>query len=406
MTATADPGSGPCDPAEPDSAGAELVVYTDGGSRGNPGPAGYGAVVLDAAGRTLAERSAFLGTASNNVAEYCGVIAGLQAAGEFGVRRVAVRMDSKLVVEQLSGRWKVKHPDLTPLAGKASELIGRFEWVQFDWIPRAQNGRADRLANAAMDAGAAGAVPIPPDAVAAISTDRLPSDAARIRAENVRPAGVPDPAAALPDPHPNGATRLLVIRHGETTWGAQGRFAGREDVPLTARGRRQAASAGARLRRLAPVVVLTSPLRRCRMTADAIGRAIGAPVIVTDALLDGTLGDWTGFTSDEIAARWPDEFAAWRQDPGAEPPGGESFTAIRDRVEPLLGRVIEQYPGQTVVLVTHAAPAKMILVAALQVPSEVAYRLRVDTASLSGITVDQDGRVMVWAVNETGHLPE
>lgn len=215
-----------------------------------------------------------------------------------------------------------------------------------------------------------------------------------------------DPAAALPDPHRTTATRMLVIRHGQTTWGAEGKFAGREDVPLTPRGRRQASSAAQRLRRLAPVAVLTSPLQRCRLTAEAIAGAVDAEVLVRDELLDGTLGQWTGFTAEEIENRWPAEFTAWRSDPGATPPGGESFTAIRERVQPLLVEVLRRYRGRTVVLVTHAATAKMILAWALDAPSEVAYRVRIDTASLTGISVDDAGRTMVWAVNETGHLPD
>ena len=132
----------------------KVVVEADGGSRGNPGPAGYGAVVLDADGETvLAEVFDGLGTATNNVAEYRGLIAGLEAAAGLGATEVDVRMDSKLVVEQMSGRWKVKHPSMQPLAEQARELIAGFDDVDFEWIPRASNARADALANKAMDGG-------------------------------------------------------------------------------------------------------------------------------------------------------------------------------------------------------------------------------------------------------------
>nr|MDQ6936282.1 reverse transcriptase-like protein [Actinomycetota bacterium] len=118
----------------------QVIVEADGGSRGNPGPAGYGAVVLDASGASvLAERAESIGTASNNVAEYRGLIAGLEAAIELGADAVAVRMDSKLVVEQMSGRWQVKHPDMRPLARRASQLTTRLESVTFEWIPRERN---------------------------------------------------------------------------------------------------------------------------------------------------------------------------------------------------------------------------------------------------------------------------
>jgi ribonuclease H / adenosylcobalamin/alpha-ribazole phosphatase len=132
-----------------------VVVEADGGSRGNPGPAGYGAVVKDpATGDVLAERKAGLGHATNNVAEYSGLIAGLTAARELGASDVAVRMDSKLVVEQMSGRWRIKNAQLQTLAQQAKELAAEFGSITFEWIPRARNTDADRLANEAMDAQA------------------------------------------------------------------------------------------------------------------------------------------------------------------------------------------------------------------------------------------------------------
>ncbi|MGW0463928.1 bifunctional RNase H/acid phosphatase [Streptomyces sp. NPDC003027] len=135
----------------------ELIVEADGGSRGNPGPAGYGAVVLDpVTGETLAETAAYIGVATNNVAEYKGLIAGLKAARDlFPDALIHARMDSKLVVEQMSGRWKIKHPDMKPLAAEAARVFpaGR---VRYEWIPREQNKHADRLANEAMDAGKRG----------------------------------------------------------------------------------------------------------------------------------------------------------------------------------------------------------------------------------------------------------
>jgi probable phosphoglycerate mutase len=196
----------------------------------------------------------------------------------------------------------------------------------------------------------------------------------------------------------------VVVRHGETTWGAQARFAGRKDVSLTPRGRRQAAAVAGRIRLMAPAVVLTSPLQRCRNTAQAIAAEVGAPVVVDERLIDGVLGDWTGLRAAEIEERWPQTFASWRSDPDAAPPGGESFSEIRQRVRPLMTDALSTYRGHTVVLVTHAAPSKMILTTALNVDPAVAYRIRVDTASLSGFTVEADGAVMVWAINETGHL--
>ncbi|WP_426363604.1 bifunctional RNase H/acid phosphatase [Streptomyces sp. E-08] len=169
----------------------EVVVEADGGSRGNPGPAGYGAVVLDpATGETLAEAAEYIGVATNNVAEYKGLVAGLKAARElFPDATVHVRMDSKLVVEQMSGRWKIKHPDMKPLAAEAGRVFppGR---VRYEWIPRERNKHADRLANEAMDAGKRGRQWEPSGSTAA-----LDASAAR-NAATPPPSGPPGDATA------------------------------------------------------------------------------------------------------------------------------------------------------------------------------------------------------------------
>ena len=128
----------------------KVIVEADGGSRGNPGPAGYGAVVWSAdRSAVLAEAKQAIGRATNNVAEYRGLIAGLEAARDAGATEADVRMDSKLVVEQMAGRWRVKHPDLAPLHRQAQQLAAGFDSVTYTWIPRAQNSHADALANAA-----------------------------------------------------------------------------------------------------------------------------------------------------------------------------------------------------------------------------------------------------------------
>jgi ribonuclease H / adenosylcobalamin/alpha-ribazole phosphatase len=134
-----------------------LVVEADGGSRGNPGPAAYGALVRDPdTGEVLAERAEYLGTTTNNVAEYSGLIAGLTLARDIDPEAlVQARMDSKLVVEQMSGRWKIKHEDMRRLALQAQAVLPRAN-VSYQWVPRMENSAADRLANAAMDAAAQG----------------------------------------------------------------------------------------------------------------------------------------------------------------------------------------------------------------------------------------------------------
>ncbi len=126
---------------------------------------------------------------------------------------------------------------------------------------------------------------------------------------------------------------------------------------------------------------------------------------VVDALTDGILGDWAGLTPEEIGRRWPPEFAAWRSDVDAAPPGGESYAAVRRRAARVFTDAVRRHPGETLVLVTHAVVVKMMVVHALDVPSRAVYRLRVDPASLSMITVGERGEALVATVNEVGHLP-
>ncbi|MFF9237819.1 bifunctional RNase H/acid phosphatase [Streptomyces sp. NPDC014801] len=168
----------------------EFIVEADGGSRGNPGPAGYGSVVRDAAsGQTLAERAEYIGVATNNVAEYRGLLAGLRAAHELDPdATVHVRMDSKLVVEQMSGRWKIKHPAMKPLAAEAATVFPP-DRVTYEWIPRERNKHADRLANEAMDAGARGERWTP-------SASRAELDATASSSAVPEPSGPPGDATA------------------------------------------------------------------------------------------------------------------------------------------------------------------------------------------------------------------
>jgi ribonuclease HI len=136
----------------------EVVVYSDGGARGNPGPAAIGAVVIDASTeppRQLATVSATIGIATNNVAEYRALIEGLRAAAPYRARRVRVRADSLLVINQLRGEWKIKHEGLRPLYEEARELLRRYDEVDLAHVRRELNADADRLVNAALDAEAA-----------------------------------------------------------------------------------------------------------------------------------------------------------------------------------------------------------------------------------------------------------
>lgn len=129
----------------------KAILYADGAARGNPGPAGAGAVLFADDGRILAECTRYLGTATNNVAEYTALIIGLEEAHRLGVDELDIRMDSKLVVEQMRGLWKIKHPNIRPLALRAGALLATFPKRSIRHVPREQNGAADALSNRAID---------------------------------------------------------------------------------------------------------------------------------------------------------------------------------------------------------------------------------------------------------------
>jgi ribonuclease HI len=135
----------------------DATLFADGGSRGNPGPAAGAAVLLDADGETIEEVHEYLGIATNNVAEWTGLLLGLQAARERGIRRLAVRLDSELVVKQLRGEYRVKNAGLLPLYQRARALLRGFELIDIRHVPRKQNAAADRLVNVALDLQAAAA---------------------------------------------------------------------------------------------------------------------------------------------------------------------------------------------------------------------------------------------------------
>ncbi|TQM25841.1 bifunctional RNase H/acid phosphatase [Nocardia bhagyanarayanae] len=442
-----------------------VIVEADGGSRGNPGPAGYGAVVFAADHvAVLAERRESLGIATNNVAEYRGLIAGLEAAAELGARTVDVRMDSKLVVEQMSGRWKVKHAAMIPLADRARRLIAGFDRVDFTWIPRAQNSHADRLANEAMDdatlvdevraaTGSAHSAPatvagaeaaaeqdlattetpgsepepgVPPrtgtaasgvgdrdaeTATAAASSARGAEHNAPSRIDEVRAARV-DPAnteTASTSPGWTGATgrptRLLLLRHGQTELSVQRRYSGRGNPPLTPLGREQAARAAKMLAAKGDIAaVLSSPLGRARETAEAAAAALNVPVRTHDGLIETDFGAWEGLTFLEAAQRDPELHARWLGDPSVAAPGGESFDEVRERIEAVRRDLVALYQGQNVLVVSHVTPIKTLLQLALGVGPSLLYRLHLDLASLSIAEFYPDGGSSVRLVNDTSYL--
>lgn len=363
----------------------KVVVEADGGSRGNPGPAGYGSVVWSAdRSVVLAESKQAIGVATNNVAEYRGLIAGLEEAAKLNAGEVAVAMDSKLVVEQMSGRWKVKHPDLAELHAQARGLASAFDRVTYQWIPRAENAHADRLANEAMDA-------------AAELPSRSDASVTPVAGETAAPPGWTGATGA--------ATRLLLLRHGQTELSVQRRYSGRGNPPLTTLGRQQAEAAAVFLgSRGGVAAVVSSPLQRCQNTAAAAAKRLGLDVTVDDDLIETDFGEWEGLTFSEAADRDPELHRRWLRDTSTKPPDGESFDDVNRRVMGARDRIVGDHAGSTVLLVSHVTPIKMLLREALDAGPGILYRLHLDLASLSIAEFYPDGASSVRLVNQTGYL--
>ena len=358
--------------------GRALVVEADGGSRGNPGPAGYGALVRDAdTGALLAERAASVGRATNNVAEYGGLVAGLEAAlGIDPTAAVEVRMDSKLVVEQMSGRWQIKHPDMKKLAVQARDLARQLGSVRYTWIPRAQNSAADALANSAMDGK-----PVHRD------------------------AGAAEPVQIEPaEPAPVVTTRTLLLRHGRTAHTPERRFSGSSDLDLSELGRADAVAAARAMAGRGIEAIVSSPLKRCRQTAGEVAEVLDLGIEVDRDLRELDFGAWEGMTAAEAATANPLAFRRWRTALDVRPPGGESVADVSARVAAARARILERHAGKTVLLVTHVTPIKLLLAAGLGVGDGIVHKVFLEAASLSEVTWSSDGGSSVRLVNDTSHL--
>lgn len=341
-----------------------LVVEADGGSRGNPGPAAFGCVVKDAdTGEVLVERAEALGTATNNVAEYRGVVAGLEEAHRIDPRAVIeVRLDSKLVVEQMSGRWKIKHADMRTLALQARG-IHDMSLITWTWVPRAQNAHADRLLNEVLDGDRSEPAPRP----------------------LMRPPSLGEP------------TTLLLLRHGETPLTVERRFSGRggRDVGLTEGGRRQVSRTATLLAEkldAAPLAaIVASPLLRTMQTAQIVAERLGMDVETDDDLAEMAFGEWDGLTFPEARSADPDFFDGWIRDPEVSPPGGESLASVAARVESARRRIVAKYEEKSVLVTSHAMPLKTIIAGAVLAPLEAAHRVDVTPASAAEVAYWGDG---------------
>ncbi len=377
-----------------------LVVEADGGSRGNPGPAAYGAVVREAAtGEVLVELADHLGHTTNNVAEYTGLLEGLRAAMEIDPdAHVEARLDSKLVVEQMSGRWAIKNDTLRRIALEARDVMPR-ERITFTWVPREKNKAADALANESMDAverGRSGT--IRRTVVDAYETE--------VEADPVPPG--PRPAIVGWGPDIGAPTVTVIVRHGVTQHSLERRFSGSGgpfDPPLVEQGVAQAEAAAAEVeRRGGADVLLCSPMQRTRQTAAVIGRRIGAEAVAVPGLEEARFGEWDGLTFAEVMARWPAEMSAWLESPQVAPPGGESLQQVYDRVGAALAAVLEDYRGARIVAAAHVGSIRALTARALGSPLLSMNRMELAPASITTLTWYADGNASMRSFAESSHL--
>lgn len=372
------------------AAPSRVVVEADGGSRGNPGPAAYGALVRDAeTGEVIAEAAVAIGRATNNVAEYSGLIAGLRLAAEHAPgAQVEARMDSQLVVEQMKGTWRVKHAGLQPLHAEAREVAP--PGTTYTWVPRAQNTAADALANRALDGDEVAPGPVAPSGAERPDEDSLIEEIespGAVRGEQER-----DQAGHRGWSAPTGApTTLVLVRHGVTEHTAAKRFSGGlggDNPPLSEEGRAQARAAAQWLAALGDKVdsVLASPVRRTRETAEVVAAALDLPVSEEPGFAEMEFGSWDGLTFLEVAERDQAGLDAWLGSLEVPPPGGESFRQVEERVLAGLDRVLAEHAGRTVVVVSHVTPIKTLVAHAMGAPLEAVFRMELSPASISVVS--------------------
>ena len=379
-----------------------LIIEADGGSRGNPGPAGSGAVVIDAnTGEVILEIARFIGVATNNVAEYLALKAGLEGALEINpAARILVRMDSKLVIEQMSGTWKIKHPDMIQLASEVQKIASGHE-IKWMWIPREENSRADALANKAMDDSADSTVSAEGELQRSPVAEFNQSAPSSVRA----PGNVTAPL-----------TTVVLVRHGRTHLTESKRISGRggEDPKLSDLGRmdaRLAAEAIAQIGKsgawsfLNPVsAIVASPIQRTKDTANIIANEIGLSVTTVEDIAEISFGDWDGSTNDEVKQNWPSEFAAWQGSWSVAPPNGESLADFDARVMNGLKRIVDENAGKTVAVVSHVMPIRGIIRRAIDGGISGYWATQISPCSISILRFWGDQAAEVITVNSTTHL--
>jgi probable phosphoglycerate mutase len=394
----------------------KVIIEADGGSRGNPGPAGSGAVLIDKdSGSILAEIALFIGVATNNVAEYRAVLAAIEVANELVPdAELYVRMDSKLVVEQMSGRWKVKNAGMQDLAKAMHDAIGSRK-VSFEWFPREQNTKADALANEAMDAESS--VVRKYIGSADTSTINVVTSASKSVAADLEYNPSLPGSVRAPRDVSKQLTTVILVRHGRTPLTETHRLSGRggEDPQLSELGIQDATKvaneialighSGSYKKVVSPTVVVSSPIARTRETAVIIANKLNLPVETHDDIAEIAFGDWDGHTMQEVAATWPELYDKWRGDVKVAPPGGgESLEDFDARVQRGISQILDKHEGKTVVVVSHVMPIRGFVKKALEGSWVSYWRTSVAPCSMTIIRFWGDEAAEITVTNQTNHL--
>jgi probable phosphoglycerate mutase len=368
-----------------------IFLYADGASRGNPGPAAYGVHISDSAGNTLADFGESIGIATNNQAEYAAVIAGLRYLSQTSYRAITIRMDSKLVVEQLAGKWKINNPHLRELADQAKELLKDFD-NQLEWIPREQNFRADANANSALDDG-----------------NFSSTSEAGLELASVQPRSIRAPRQYL-EP-----TTIIVVRHGHTENTERNLVSGGDgtDPVLSTLGELEAAAAAAEIPKLVklfslpePAMIFHSPMVRTTQTAQAIAKMLELDMQADQRLREIGFGEWEMMDLAVLETDSLELVSKWRGSLTVAPPAGESINQMKDRVWQSLSEIIEDFRGSCAVISTHMMPTRAIAAAALRGSDSIYWNLNTSPGGISVYRFFGIEYAEIFALNYCAHLAQ
>jgi len=365
-----------------------IFLYADGASRGNPGPAAYGVHIVDSNGQLIADLGEQLGIATNNQAEYSGVIAGLRFLTTTDHRTVTIRLDSKLVVEQLSGRWKIKNPGMQELAIEAQELLAGFD-AKFEWVPREENAQADANANRALDQG-----------------DFSTQASANIALATIQPRSIRAPRQ-LKEP-----TTIAVVRHGHTVNTEKNLISGGDgtDPELSELGLFEARAAADQL----PILlsefglpelsrVYHSPMLRTTQTGEAIATT-KLELTADSRLKEIGFGDWEMLEMAQLETDELELVKSWRASMDVAPPNGESVMDMQERVWSALDEIIEDNRGKSVAVATHMMPTRAFAAAAFKGARNAYFNTNYSPGGISIYRFFDMGFAEVFVLNSCQHL--